>query len=57
MHLEYPDSVIARREATWQSIPIERIVHCPCVVSVLTCRDRNDKKNYKVQQAAIILNA
>jgi toxin ParE1/3/4 len=26
----------------WQSIPIERIVHCSCAVLIPTCRDRNE---------------
>jgi hypothetical protein len=39
----------------WQSISIEHFVHCPCAVSVPTCRDRNDgRKSDKVRQAARI---
>jgi hypothetical protein len=37
----------------WQSIPIERIVHCSCAVLIPTCRDRNDgRKSDKVRQTA-----
>jgi hypothetical protein len=45
----------SRPVGMWQSIPIERIVHCSCAVLIPTCRDRKDgRKSDKVRQSAII---